>query len=160
MSDYPNDPALPGEPVPAPEARALPSDVVTLDGPVPGDPLELVPRLTAALSRPGPAVVVATSGVTPSAASAAWSVRDFSRPGETRPVTGMVVDPDPAQPGGRALWVCLGGAGPSPVWHLDTSVDDANPTTPATRWRARAPRRGRTTGSCRAGPRPSGRPAA
>ncbi|MDT0119107.1 O-succinylbenzoic acid--CoA ligase [Kocuria marina subsp. indica] len=64
MSDYPNDPALPGEPVPAPEARALPSDVVTLDGPVPEDPLELVPRLTAALSRPGPAVVVATSGST------------------------------------------------------------------------------------------------
>ena len=64
MSDYPNDPALPGEPVPAPEARALPSDVVTLDGPVPGDPLELVPRLTAALSRPGPAVIVATSGST------------------------------------------------------------------------------------------------
>ena len=64
MSDYPNDPALPGEPVPAPEARALPSDVVTLDGPVPGDPLELEPRLTAALSRPGPAVVVATSGST------------------------------------------------------------------------------------------------
>ena len=64
MSDYPNDPALPGEPVPAPEARALPSDVVTLDGPVPGNPLELMPRLRAALSRPGPAVVVATSGST------------------------------------------------------------------------------------------------
>ena len=64
MSDYPNDPALPGEPVPAPEARSLPSDVVTLDGPVPGDPLELMPRLRLALSRPGPAVVVATSGST------------------------------------------------------------------------------------------------
>ncbi|KHE73739.1 hypothetical protein AS25_11055 [Kocuria marina] len=42
----------------------MPSDVVTLDGPVPGGPLELVPRLTAALSRPGPAVIVATSGST------------------------------------------------------------------------------------------------
>lgn len=59
-----SDEALPGDPLPAPEARALPSDVVTLDGPVPGNPLELMPRLRAALSRPGPAVVVATSGST------------------------------------------------------------------------------------------------
>lgn len=35
-----------------------------LDGPVAGDPVELLPRLRAALSRPGPAVVVATSGST------------------------------------------------------------------------------------------------
>lgn len=74
----------------------------------------------------------------PTAASAAWTVLDYSRPGETRPVAGMVIDPDPAQPGGRAIYVCLGGAGPSSVWHLDTSIDDADPTTPPTGWKDRS----------------------
>ncbi|MGW2673234.1 AMP-binding protein [Kocuria rhizophila] len=53
-----------GQPLEAPQAAELPSDVVLLDGPVEGDPVELLPRLRAALSRPGPAVVVATSGST------------------------------------------------------------------------------------------------
>ena len=54
----------PGHPLDAPQAAELPSDVVVLDGPVEGDPTELLPRLRAVLSRPGAAVVVATSGST------------------------------------------------------------------------------------------------
>ncbi|MFW6187548.1 MAG: AMP-binding protein, partial [Actinomycetota bacterium] len=42
----------------------IPDDAVVLDGPVPGDPLGLLPRLTRALGREGPAVVVRTSGST------------------------------------------------------------------------------------------------
>lgn len=53
-----------GQPLEAPRAAELPSDVVLLDGPVADDPVELLPRLRAVLSRPGPAVVVATSGST------------------------------------------------------------------------------------------------
>lgn len=42
----------------------VPDDAVVLDGPVPGDPLALLPALTRALGREGPAVVVRTSGST------------------------------------------------------------------------------------------------
>ena len=42
----------------------VPGDAVVLDGPVAGDPLDLLPRLTRALGRAGPAVVVRTSGST------------------------------------------------------------------------------------------------
>lgn len=42
----------------------VPDDAVVLDGPVPGDPLRLLPPLTRALGREGPAVVVRTSGST------------------------------------------------------------------------------------------------
>jgi hypothetical protein len=71
----------------------------------------------------------------PNAASAVWTAREYTRPGEGRPVTGIVVDPDPAQPNARAVYVCLGGPGASPVWHLDTSVFDA---TPGTGWTDRS----------------------
>ena len=55
---------LPGEPLAAPAAADLPPDTVVFDGPVAGDPLELLASLERALSRPGAAVVVATSGST------------------------------------------------------------------------------------------------
>ncbi|WP_309125335.1 AMP-binding protein, partial [Kocuria sp.] len=42
----------------------VPGDAVVLDGPVAGDPLDLLPGLTRALGRAGPAVVVRTSGST------------------------------------------------------------------------------------------------
>lgn len=42
----------------------VPGDAVVLDGPVAGDPLRLLPPLTRALGRAGPAVVVRTSGST------------------------------------------------------------------------------------------------
>lgn len=42
----------------------VPDDAVVLDGPEPGDPLRLLPPLTRALGREGPAVVVRTSGST------------------------------------------------------------------------------------------------
>jgi o-succinylbenzoate---CoA ligase len=42
----------------------VPDDAVVLDGPLTGDPLGLLPRLTRALGREGPAVVVRTSGST------------------------------------------------------------------------------------------------
>lgn len=43
---------------------SVPADAVVLDGPVPGDPLQLLSPLTRALGREGPAVVVRTSGST------------------------------------------------------------------------------------------------
>ncbi|MGK7223112.1 AMP-binding protein [Kocuria flava] len=46
------------------DGPAVPGDAVVLDGPVPGDPLRLLPGLARALGRPGPAVVVRTSGST------------------------------------------------------------------------------------------------
>lgn len=60
----PTGPVLPGTPLPAPRSEELPDDVVAFDGPRTADPLELLTPLRKALSRPGPAVVVATSGST------------------------------------------------------------------------------------------------
>ncbi|MDO4918330.1 AMP-binding protein [Kocuria sp.] len=64
LTTAPGGDTLPGHPLPAPLKAELPGDVVLLDGPVAGGPAALLPRLRAALSRPGPAVVVATSGST------------------------------------------------------------------------------------------------
>lgn len=55
---------LPGKPLSAPATDNLPRDTVVFDGPVAGDPLALLEPLDRALSRPGPAVIVATSGST------------------------------------------------------------------------------------------------
>lgn len=55
---------LPGAPMTAPAASDLPQDALIMDGPVAGDPLALLGPLRRALSRSGPAVVVATSGST------------------------------------------------------------------------------------------------
>lgn len=55
---------FPGEPLPAPASVDLPADTVVFDGPITGDPLDLLEPLERALSRPGPAVVVSTSGST------------------------------------------------------------------------------------------------
>ena len=57
-------PGLPGRPLAAPSSTALPGDVLGLAGARAADPLELLTPLRKALSRPGPAVVVATSGST------------------------------------------------------------------------------------------------
>lgn len=57
-------PDLAGKPLAAPTVGALPADTVVFDGPVAGDPLDLLEPLRQALSRPGPAVVVSTSGST------------------------------------------------------------------------------------------------
>ena len=55
-----------------------------------------------------------------------WAMTDVSRPTESRPVTGIAIDP--AKADGSAVYVCLGGFGgatTSHVWHLDNS--GANP---------------------------------
>ena len=64
VTSAPEEAPLPGHSLTAPRSEELPSDVVVLDGPLEGDPATLLPRLHRALSRSGPAVVVATSGST------------------------------------------------------------------------------------------------
>lgn len=57
---------------------------------------------------------------------AAWNATNVSRRNgagvllETRPVTGIAIDP--ADASGQSIYVCIGGVGPDHVWHATTSA--------------------------------------
>jgi hypothetical protein len=56
---------------------------------------------------------------------AGWTSRNVSRLAagvlqENRPITGIAVDPADAT--GQSVYVCIGGVGPSHVWHVDTTA--------------------------------------